>query len=37
MLIPRVNAEQIKNYPDQVADTLNRVIDWVNQHDEENK
>lgn len=35
MLIPRINAEQIKAYPDQTADIINRLIDWVNEHSDD--
>lgn len=30
MLIPRVTPEMFKNYPDQCAEILNRVIDYIN-------
>lgn len=30
MLLARIRPDQLKNEPDQVCATLNKIIDWIN-------
>lgn len=32
-LIPRISAEMLRNFPDQVAKTINEMIDRLNELD----